>query len=215
MESITANLGVPFLLGSGQKRDLTIKRYPTCQLTHRALDAILFLVNEHNIAPDEVETVDCVGPPRMFYILKYPEPKTSFEGKFSMQFCMAIAILERNAGLAQVTDEKVNDPQTRELMKKISMRAHADWVEGQDRWDRADRVTVKLKNGKEYTREVLRQKGHATMPMSWSELESKFRECAGTVLRERDIQHSLALLKSLEKQPNLSKLMNIVGLIKI
>ena len=209
-EKITENLGNPFRLGSGQEGDLCIKKYPTCAGTHRALDAILYLINEYDITPDQVEAVECEGSPHWFYILTYPEPKTGLEGKFSLQFCMAIAILDRKVGLEQVTGEKVNDTKTKALINRVSMRAHPGWVEGTNRWEVADKVTVKLKDSREYTREVFKPAGHATLPLSWDELSNKYRECAGMVLKERDIQRSLELMENMEKLADITGLMDIV-----
>jgi 2-methylcitrate dehydratase PrpD len=48
-------------------------------------------------------------------------PKTALEGKFSIPFCMAIAVLERKAGIAQFQDRKVRDKKVIELMKRVAL----------------------------------------------------------------------------------------------
>ena len=46
------------------------------------------------------------------------------EGKFSMEFCMAILLLERRAGLAEFTDEVVNRPDVKQMIERIDFGIH-------------------------------------------------------------------------------------------
>lgn len=200
------NLGKPFAVVSP---GINVKKFPSCYITHRAIDAMLYLAKEYDLKPEEVESVDCQVPPRGVKILFYNDPRSGLEGKFSMPFCLAMALVERKVGLAQVTDEKVKDPRIQALMPKIRMRGYPGADEKESGENRPDVVTVKLKNGKEYSREVLRAKGHADAPLSWEELTEKFRDCAGRVLPPRDAERTVELMASLEKLPDLRELMRI------
>jgi 2-methylcitrate dehydratase PrpD len=46
---------------------------------------------------------------------------TGLEGKFSIPYCVANALLRDNTGMQAFTDEKVNDPEVQGFMKKISL----------------------------------------------------------------------------------------------
>lgn len=123
------NLGTPFaIISSG----INIKRYPSCAGTHRALDAILHLIDLYDIKPEEIEAVDCQVPLKCRKILHYDDPTTKLEAKFSMQFSMAVALTERKLELAQFTNEKVNSPVIKDLMKRVTCRVHPNWTEEED-----------------------------------------------------------------------------------
>ncbi len=201
------NLDAPFAMTS---QGLSVKRYPACYGTAKALDAIMHLIDLYDIKPEEVEAVDCQAPPRTLNNLRYKDPTTKLEGKFSMQFALAEALIDRKLGLAQVTDEKVNAPATKEMMKRITCRAYPDWVEGKDTDARPHLVIVKLKNGKEYSHAVAMPKGSAKLPLTEEELLTKYRECAKVVLKDNEVERSIELLLKLEKLEDIKELMDIV-----
>ncbi|MBU1206704.1 MAG: MmgE/PrpD family protein [Proteobacteria bacterium] len=200
------NLGKPFAVVSP---GINVKKFPSCYLTHRAIDALLHLIKEHDLKPGEIEDVDCQVPPRAVKILFYNAPSNGLQGKFSMPFCLAVALMDRKVGLAQVTDEKVKDPVIQELERKIKMRSYPDADEKENGENRPDVVIVRLKNGKEYSHGVLRAKGHADAPLTWDELLEKYRECARLVLDDKGVERTIELMGSLEKLPNIKELMNI------
>jgi len=134
------------------------------------------------------------------------------EAKFSMQFAMAVALTDQRFGLAQATDEKVNDPTVKNLMKRVTLSVYPDWVEGRDTIEnRADVVTVRLKNRKEYSYEVLVAKGASKNPLTEEELLTKYRECARLALKDEEAERCLELVWKLEKLEDVKELMQVVA----
>jgi len=129
VSKIVENLGTSFALISP---GLNVKKYPSCYSTHKPLDGILHLIKVYHIKPEEVEVVICESNPVAQKALHYTDPSTALEGKFSMQFAMAVALTDQGFGLAQATDEKVNDPTVKNLMKRVTLSVHPDWVKGKD-----------------------------------------------------------------------------------
>jgi len=207
VSKMTENLGAPFAVIS---RGINVKRYPSCAGTHRPIDAMLHLIDSYDIKPEEVEAVDCQVSPRAKKILFYDNPATGSEGKFSIQFVMAAAIKDRKVELAQFTDEKVNDPVIKALMKRVNLRVHPDWVEGKDTDARPDVVLVKLMDGREYSYGVDFARGHAKVPLTDEELLTKYRECAKLVLEDKEIERCVELIKKLEKLEDIKELMDIL-----
>jgi 2-methylcitrate dehydratase PrpD len=203
---MTKNLGNPFNIVSP---GFNVKKFPTCYMTHRAIDALLDLVEEYDLRPADVEHIDCQGSPRAVKMLFYTDPQNSLEGKFSMHFCLAVALAERKIGLAQVTDEKVKDPRIVELARKVTFRVNPDADEMEIGDKRPDVVTVKLKNGGSHSKGVLTAKGHAEVPLTWDELVEKYRECACQVLDDKDIEKSVELVANLEDAVNIRELLNL------
>ena len=54
--------------------------------------------------------------------LIHHRPTNELQAKFSMEFCMAILLLERKAGLAEFTDEVVNRRDVRRMIEKSRVR---------------------------------------------------------------------------------------------
>jgi 2-methylcitrate dehydratase PrpD len=108
-------------------------------------------------------------------------------------------------GLEHFTDRKVNDLKIRELIKKIKMYVHPD-VENDP--DFASIVTVRLRDGREYSYRVAKARGRPSVPLSGAELHAKYRNCAREVLCEEDIERSLNLVENLEALEDITLLVN-------
>lgn len=157
---------------------LNVKGYPCYYSAHKCIDAMLSLVREHDIDSSRVESVHCRVPARVKTILFHTDPKTGLEAKFSMQFFMAAALVDRALGLAQFVDTKPSEPAIRTLMPRVHMSTHptADGVDPPH--DHPDTVEVRLRDGTCLEESVSVAKGNADKPLTWNELTAKFRECA-------------------------------------
>ena len=208
IQDLTINLGNPFKVIDPS---VSVKLYPSCYATQGAIETTIDLVKEHHVSPDQIESVNYLARPRYATVLLYPEPKTGIEGKFSLQFSLATAILERKAGLGQFTDEKVNDPVTKELMKRVTLRAYSDWDEKRDYGKRPNILTIRLKDGTEHRIEVLKVAGKADVPLVWSDqLADKYRDCSMRVLKSADIERSMELMLGLEELKSVSEVTDVV-----
>jgi 2-methylcitrate dehydratase PrpD len=201
------HLGNPFdLLSPG----ITFKQYPSCAETHPALDAVIGLMNENRIEPDDIISIDCIVTPMDRDVLVYHRPKNATEGKFSLEFCLAIGILERKATLSQFVDEKVADPKTLEIMNKVRMEADpALSLDGYT--GAATVVSLKLKDGTLLTRRVDQPKGDPENPLSREELLNKFRSCASFTLEENSIERVIEEVLKMEGMNSIKPLMEEVA----
>ena len=114
--------GSPFAIVSP---GVVFKKYPSCTGTHPAIDAVLSLVDEHDIYSQDIQSISCGTTPDVPKEVFYSIPRTGLEGKFSMPFCLSLALSKRTALLAQFSDEYVNKPAIKELMKKCSIYVEA------------------------------------------------------------------------------------------
>jgi 2-methylcitrate dehydratase PrpD len=174
---------------------------------------MLELVRKERIAPEDVEQVEVRIVPLHSTTLIHSNPQTGFEGKFSMQFCMAIAMLSQRAGMSEFTDERVLAPATRELMKKVKMIPDPEMDEIKKKIKAGGspvRVSVTLKNGKQYTQQVNFAKGHPEVPLSRDEFLAKYKECAQSVLSKEAVDRSIDMIEKMEKIKNLSALADLL-----
>ena len=141
-------------------------------------------------------------------------PKTALEGKFSIPFCMAIAVLERRAGIAQFTDRKVRDKKVVDLMKRVTLYVD-DELEKLGYDQVRSRVRIKLIDGAIIEGRYDVARGHPEKPMSWVELADKFRDCAALMLPRQSIEELIQLIGRIERLKNLSPLFKRLCVAKV
>jgi 2-methylcitrate dehydratase PrpD len=199
---ITGRLGSPYFM---KEPGISIKPYPSGSLSHPAQDLILDLVKQHDLGADDIDHVDVGTNSNVPNALIYPMPKTALEGKFSIPFCMAIAVLERKAGIAQFQDSKVRDKKVVELMMRVTLYVD-DELEKLGYDQVRSRIRIRLKNGRIIEGRYDVARGHPEKPMSWAELGDKFRDCAGLVLADKDAETAIQLVGRIEELKSLSPL---------
>jgi 2-methylcitrate dehydratase PrpD len=160
------------------RQGLSIKKYPACYCTHRALDAMLDLLAKRPLKPAEIAKITVEISKTHAVILRNHRPQTGLEGKFSMEFAMAAAVTSRRASLPEYTDDFVRRPDVQAMMQKVAIVTNENYdpaAIGGSVWDQ---VRVELANGERIDSEkVHRARGHAELPLGEAELFDKFRAC--------------------------------------
>jgi 2-methylcitrate dehydratase PrpD len=186
---------------------LSVKKYPLCYCTHRALDGMLDLLESQRLAAEEVKSVVVSTSGRNKKILRNIHPQTGLEAKFSMQFAMASAIVARRAGLTELTDSFVRRPEIQTLMPKVS-------VEADDRPDPNrtgaapyDLVVIETADGRKLeSARVTDERGSPQLPLSSSELWTKFENCLSVGNPKLAARPIFEALMALERQPGVAAL---------
>jgi len=133
------------------------------------------------------------------------------QAKFSMEFCMAILLIERKAGLEQFTDAVVNRPDVQALLQRIDFGVHPDAeAAGFDKMTTI--VEVELDDGTTVKGSADFGKGSPANPMSDDEIEVKFMECAiwGGLDRSR-AQRIIELVWRIDELENIDELMRLLA----
>lgn len=197
LERMTAALGAPFdIVDPG----IVVKQYPCCAFTHRAIDGMLELVRKHQFVAADVVRIECVLSQLAADVLIHPRPGTALEGKFSLEYCLAAAILDQQVGIAQFTDAMVQRPEAQAVLRRVTRHLHP--LSAQQAGSNGEElpviVTVILGDGRKYSQQVGVPKGHPEHPLSEAELHAKFRECANLVLSSERSERALEALMRLE-----------------
>ncbi len=100
---------------------LSVKKYPLCYCTHRAIDGALDLLRDQKIGPADVKAITVSTSRRNTKVLRNSRPQTGLEAKFSMQFAMASAIAASRVGLAELTDGFVQRKDIQALLPKVEV----------------------------------------------------------------------------------------------
>lgn len=182
---------------------VAVKPYPSCALTHSAIDALIELKTRHRFTADQVADIE-VGVNHVTpSVLIHPSPTTALERKFSMQFCAAAAAAEGRVDLASF--EGAIPESVSALMPRVKMVVDAalpDRLE-QHAWSR---VTVRLGDGRTLASPPRGAIGHHDQPLTDEALHAKFLACCAGTLSSSDAAGIAAQLQHLEAIPDIRAL---------
>lgn len=213
-ERMADGLGKPFYIESP---GIGLKKYPSCYHTHRALDGVFQLLNKHGLSDQDIAEVDVGTSERAMRVLAFSQPATPYQAKYSMPYCIAAAVVDKQVTLETFTDHKFEDRHIAEARKKVHLSfpdvpiwpGLADV--GPDTEFVGNPVTIRTTDGQSYSARVDIPRGDPALPLTDNELLSKYRDCARSQLRAEDIKESVDLLLGLQKVTDIPKLMATLG----
>ena len=200
---IMDHLGKPWTFASP---GISLKPYPSGSLSHPAMTELARLIEANNIQAAQVEKVDVGANHNMTTTLLHHQPKTGLEAKFSMEFCLAILLLERKAGLGEFSDKVVQRADVQEMIRRVNF-----YVDPEAESAGFDKMTsllkIHLKDGRVIAGRAEFGKGSPANPMTFEEAAAKFRGCAEyadwpSVKTEKII----AFVRALDSAPDVSAL---------
>ena len=174
LDALHGKLGNPWTF---MDPGVSIKPHPSGSLTHPGMTKMLELVLEHDIQPGDVEKVDVGTNHNMPNALIHHRPTDELQAKFSMEFCMAILLLERRGALPEFTDEVVNSSDVKSMISRINFGVHPEAeAAGYDKMTTI--IDIHMKDGEVISGRADFGKGSPANPMSYDEVADKFRGCA-------------------------------------
>ncbi|MEM3404688.1 MAG: MmgE/PrpD family protein [Nitrososphaerales archaeon] len=188
-----------------------IKRHASCGHTHGAIDAVLQILNMHEIKTYLIDKVLVETYPIAVDVVgKNYEPKTVSEAKFSLPYCVAVALAYGKAGLSEFSEEKLRDSKIKTLMKKVDISV-AD--EFKTKTLGAAKVTIYTRDGNKLEACVQKPKGYPDNPLSEEELKGKFIELARLVLPTDRVYEILEKISKMETINDAREFTNLLGTI--
>jgi 2-methylcitrate dehydratase PrpD len=115
-EEALATLGQTWMI-----EQLAQKYHASCHATHSAIEAAVSIVEKEGLSVEDIKSIGVRTSETALSAAFRSDAGTGLEGKFSIPYCVANALLRGNTGLQAFTDEKVNDVRVKELMAKISV----------------------------------------------------------------------------------------------
>ena len=205
IEAIRGKLGSPWTFADP---GISIKPHPSGSLTHPGMTLMRELISENNIQAEDVVRVEVGTNHNMLNALIHHRPADELQAKFSMEFCMAVLLLDGKAGLSQFTDETVQRPDIKQLIERVEFNVHPEAeAAGYDKMTTI--ISVHLKNGSVLTGQADFGKGSPANPFTYDEVADKFRDCAAFARwPENKSEQLISLVAELESLKRLDELVD-------
>ena len=181
-------------------RTVLFKYHAACYGTHELIEGVLRLREGHGVQPADVEQIRLTVPAGNMTMCNILEPSTALEGKFSMRFTAAMALVDGDLSETAFTDEVVGRPDLVAVRDRVHVEPGEEVVGG-------TRVEMVLANGTALTESVDLTIPETDLERQWERLVAKFRSLAGPVLGDEGAEGLLAAVSSLESQPSVGELL--------
>jgi 2-methylcitrate dehydratase len=204
-KKLTDGLGAEFKI-----TQCSMKPFPTEALTHSPITATLKLVHEHNLKPEDIETVIVTTIARAAEILADPSKYhiTSKEtADHSLPYCLAAAIADREVTPRQFKPDKLSDPRILNLVGKVKARSR-DEFEKLFPAMQPCQVEIRTRSGQTLTAQVDYPKGDPRDPLTEEQLKKKFSALAEGVLSKERHEVVFNIVNELESVEDIGVLMS-------
>lgn len=155
-----------------------LKPWPACRGTHGCIQAILQIMKDNNIKPDDIaEVILTTGKFGEVHLCQPLEakrnPTLSIGAKFSLPFVAAIALTKGTVQIAHFLPQNLKDPKVLKMANLINFRVNPTFGT-----TTPTETEIKTKDGKSYSLRVDMPRGHHQNPLSLEEIIAKFKDCA-------------------------------------
>jgi 2-methylcitrate dehydratase PrpD len=201
-DKIIGQLGAPWAIVDP---GFSVKPYPCGSLSHPSMDAMLKMVLENDIKPEQIKAVRLRAGSNILNPLRYSNPTNELEAKFSLQFVLSAIALRRKAGIHEFTDEYVQSAPVREMMAKVQTVLDKE-IEAKGTDKMRSVVEIHLTDGRELVEPAEVYRGGPERPLTRDELHGKFTDCALEVLPPDAVADAIELIESVAELESVREL---------
>ncbi len=191
------------LLGLGWDVETISQKYhASCHATHSPLEAAVKIVKENQIAIPDIARITVYSSQMALDASGKPAPETGSEGKFSIPYCVANAIITGETGNQAFTDGKVQDPKTRELMDRITVELDSS----KTALEATVQVKTKAGNSFEVDSDILQQ--IPPLEIKQDRIRKKFMDLAGPFVGGRKADELIRMIEELQDFKSMKELIS-------
>ncbi|MBC7779485.1 MAG: MmgE/PrpD family protein [Proteobacteria bacterium] len=177
--------------------EITFKNHGSCGHTFASIDGALVLQQQHGFAAEQIASVRLETYGQGIEICGRDNVSSAFEGRFSLKFTVASALVHGSVRLNAYTPERLNDARVKDLMTRIELVEDPVLTAGYPK-QRASRVKIVLTDGRQLEFFQPYRKGDPEQLLTDDEVNAKFMELSTPVLGEAKAKALLAALWSTE-----------------
>jgi 2-methylcitrate dehydratase PrpD len=159
-----------------------VKAYPMNTTLHAPTEALLKVMKANNLHHSEIAEISAAWQKVEPFLAKH-KVSTVVSAQASLPFALAMAAVRGKVTVDEFTDETVADPDIQGLIPRVTVTQDLELYQ-RVKNSMPGRVTVRTKDGREFTDEVLYPRGNPSNPLSEAEFKHKFMEMAERVLGE-------------------------------
>jgi 2-methylcitrate dehydratase PrpD len=183
-----------------------MKPYPCCRYSHGTIDGVREIVRREGLKADDIEAIDVTLPPAGFGLVgASPEskrrPAALVDAQFSVYFAAAVAASQ--PAYSWDSYALLDAPGVRRMMDRVTVSASESLSEMQTR------LAVRAKGGA-WAMDVPLPKGEPETPLSWEELEAKFRSLAVRTFDDARCDAIVGAVKRLEMLGSVRELTSLL-----
>lgn len=171
----------------------TYKPFACGIVIHPTIDGCIQLRNRYQLTADQIQRIDLGVHPLVLELTGKKTPQTGLEGKFSVYYAAALAIVKGAAGEHEFSDELVRDPAIVQLRDRVTATVDPSVAEAQVK------IAITLKDGRRLEQFVDKVIGSLENPLSDSAIEFKFLDLSNGILPEAQARKMIDLCWNAEK----------------
>jgi 2-methylcitrate dehydratase PrpD len=206
LEALTRGLGGPLKLSTVA---ILTKWHPGCIPGNAFAERTLDLMQKYGFKADQVERVECSASGRALDIATYHEPQNGDEARWSIEYAVSAALLDGKVWIDQFREERIHRRDIRVMMKRVQLGEYAASGELAAQLP-AMKMTVRLKDGREFKDEANKTKGDPSIPLRREALVKKYQDCASRVLPDARVEKTIELITNFEEMKDIGELMKLL-----
>jgi len=183
-------------------KDLSTKYHASCHWTHSPIEAALLIKNENKLVAEDIKSIEIICSEIALGTADVKQPQVGLQGKFSIPYCVANALVTGNTGLPAFTDEAVNSQEIKSLIENTTVHAHpkAENFEA--------RVTIMTNGGDRYSRDINVMEQTLSLDEKRTRVKEKYTGIAAPILGKSKTDRLADAILDLDKMDNVKELMN-------
>lgn len=207
IEKLFTNWGEPWEI---EATSIGLKQFPCCGSTHPAIMMALQLRREETINTEQIARIEILPHGRRLRHTDTPQPQTSLDAKFSVQYVVARALKDGAVRLKDFEGDAHFDPMIRRLLDLTEAKPHPDMADdAEEQW--GAEVIVTFTDGRRVSRRVDNLVGRGgDNPMTTDELWDKFSDCASRALPREQIAPLFERLETLESVSSIAQVTRLL-----
>jgi 2-methylcitrate dehydratase PrpD len=174
MTLVGGDPGAADLSGPAVPGGLAVKIYPCCYALQRPISALGELAQSGPLDPAEVRRIVLRTPEGTLTPLIHHRPDTGLQGKFSLEYAAAAALLDGYPGFASFTDDAVRRPAARRLTELVEVKSEPGGT-----WLLDGELVAELHTASGGVAQISQQfpPGSPARPPTAAQLQAKIADC--------------------------------------